>query len=110
MASSDVRFGLLADIAAWMSALPPIADMCSAISDVRFVPIADIDRPCARAKLERKEPRRWIGIKLPCPLSAACSSLSTLCGPSLALARGGLVFAVQRRQLRARFSEDRSPV
>jgi hypothetical protein len=25
-----------------MSALPPIADMCSAIADVRFVPIADI--------------------------------------------------------------------
>ena len=26
-----------------MSALPPIADMCSATDDVRFVPIADID-------------------------------------------------------------------
>ena len=25
-----------------MSALPPIADMCSALGDVRFVPIADI--------------------------------------------------------------------
>ena len=25
-----------------MSALPPIADMCSAPGDVRFVPIADI--------------------------------------------------------------------
>ena len=25
-----------------MSALPPKADMCSALSDVRFVPIADI--------------------------------------------------------------------
>ena len=25
-----------------MSALPPIADMCSALADVRFVPIADI--------------------------------------------------------------------
>ena len=25
-----------------MSALPPIADMCGAFSDVRFVPIADI--------------------------------------------------------------------
>ena len=25
-----------------MSALPPIADMCSATRDVRFVPIADI--------------------------------------------------------------------
>ena len=27
-----------------MSALPPKADMCSATSDVRFVPIADIAR------------------------------------------------------------------
>ena len=27
-----------------MSALPPIADMCSAQADVRFVPIADIQR------------------------------------------------------------------
>ena len=27
-----------------MSALPPIADMCSAIAHVCFVPIADIDR------------------------------------------------------------------
>ena len=27
-----------------MSALPPKADMCSALGDVRFVPIADIDR------------------------------------------------------------------
>ena len=27
-----------------MSALPPKADMCSATRDVRFVPIADIDR------------------------------------------------------------------
>ena len=27
-----------------MSALPPIADMCSALGHVRFVPIADIDR------------------------------------------------------------------
>ena len=26
-----------------MSALPPIADICSAIADVRFVPLADID-------------------------------------------------------------------
>ena len=26
-----------------MSALPPKADMCSAVGDVRFVPIADID-------------------------------------------------------------------
>jgi hypothetical protein len=25
-----------------MSALPPIADMCSALADVRFVPKADI--------------------------------------------------------------------
>ena len=28
-----------------MSALPPKADMCSATSDVRFVPIADIAHP-----------------------------------------------------------------
>ena len=27
-----------------MSALPPIADMCSALADVRFVPIADSAR------------------------------------------------------------------
>ena len=27
-----------------MSALPPIADMCSALGDVRFVPIADISQ------------------------------------------------------------------
>ena len=27
-----------------MSALPPKADMCSALGDVRFVPIADIER------------------------------------------------------------------
>ena len=27
-----------------MSALPPKADMCSALADVRFVPIADIPR------------------------------------------------------------------
>ena len=27
-----------------MSALPPIADMCSAQANVRFVPIADIDK------------------------------------------------------------------
>ena len=27
-----------------MSALPPKADMCSALAYVRFVPIADIDR------------------------------------------------------------------
>ena len=31
-----------------MSALPPIADMCSALADVRFVPIADMlaERRC----------------------------------------------------------------
>ena len=28
-----------------MSALPPIADMCGALGDVRFVPIADIAPP-----------------------------------------------------------------
>ena len=33
-----------------MSALPPIADMCGATRDVRFVPIADIHR--ARVKKE----------------------------------------------------------
>jgi hypothetical protein len=27
-----------------MSALPPIADICSALADVRFVPIADVKR------------------------------------------------------------------
>ena len=32
-----------------MSALPPKADMCSALGDVRFVPIADI----APAELKR---------------------------------------------------------
>jgi hypothetical protein len=29
-----------------MSALPPIADMCSALGDVRFVPITDIKPHC----------------------------------------------------------------
>ena len=31
-----------------MSALPPKADMCSATTDVRFVPIADIAQTPAR--------------------------------------------------------------
>ena len=41
---SEVRFGSLADLcdAGAMSALPPKADMCSALHHVRFVPIADI--------------------------------------------------------------------
>ena len=34
-----------------MSALPPIADMCSAARDVRFVPIADIPNAGASAYL-----------------------------------------------------------
>ena len=34
-----------------MSALPPIADMCSALAHVRYVPIADIrKRTCAIKK------------------------------------------------------------
>ena len=43
-----------------MSALPPIADMCSALGDVRFVPIADIG-PAGRAT------RRFIANDLPEP-------------------------------------------
>ena len=40
----NVRFGSLGDIAPHkgMSALPQIADICSALADVRFGPIADI--------------------------------------------------------------------
>ena len=32
-----------------MSALPPKADMCGALGDVRFVPIADIAPPIAQS-------------------------------------------------------------
>jgi hypothetical protein len=41
---SDVRFGSKGDMCAQnsMSALPPEPDMCGATSDVRFGPIADI--------------------------------------------------------------------
>ena len=41
---ADVRFGSKADMcgAKRMSALPPIADMCAATRNVRFVPKADI--------------------------------------------------------------------
>ena len=42
---SDVRFGSKADICSalgHMSALPLKADMCGALVDVRFGPIADI--------------------------------------------------------------------
>jgi len=39
-----------------MSALPPIADMCSALAHVRFVPKADIMTKCPRSS--RREPRR----------------------------------------------------
>src|SRR5580765_4977355 len=35
-----------------MSALPPKADMCCTLVDVRFVPIADI-APAARSKIKR---------------------------------------------------------
>ena len=35
-----------------MSALPPIADICSAQAHVRFVPIADIDH-CGASKRKR---------------------------------------------------------
>lgn len=43
-ATRDVRFGSKQTFAPQkdMSALPPKADMCSALADVRFVPIADI--------------------------------------------------------------------
>ena len=45
---------------ALMSALPPIADMCSALADVRFVPLADITTgtspfPCQRRSARRKQ-------------------------------------------------------
>ena len=33
-----------------MSALPPIADMCSALGHVRFVPIADIGKTSGATK------------------------------------------------------------
>ena len=36
-----------------MSALPPKADMCSALGDVRFVPIANISHISALMKTER---------------------------------------------------------
>ena len=43
-----------------MSALPPKADMCSALADVRFVPIADIGSairsPRRRARAVNEEP------------------------------------------------------
>ena len=43
IASAPSAFGHKRTFAVqWMSALPPIADMCSATRDVRFVPIADI--------------------------------------------------------------------
>jgi hypothetical protein len=47
----NVRFGSKADMCTQksMSALPPKADMCSALAHVRFVPIADI----APAELKR---------------------------------------------------------
>jgi hypothetical protein len=37
-----------------MSALPPIADMCSALTHVRFVPIADIGTKCASLRIAGK--------------------------------------------------------
>ena len=42
--TANVRFGQKQTFAMQqhMSALPPIADMCGATRDVRFVPIADI--------------------------------------------------------------------
>jgi hypothetical protein len=40
-----------------MSALPPKADMCSALAHVRFGPIADM-RPFARLKIERPPMKR----------------------------------------------------
>ena len=39
-----------------MSALPPKADMCSAPSDVRYVPIADL-RPCRIGDIVRYDLR-----------------------------------------------------
>jgi len=41
-----------------MSALPPIADMCSAKRDVRFVPIADIGE---YDRLSEIPPGSWYG-------------------------------------------------
>jgi hypothetical protein len=40
-----------------MSALPPIADMCSAQADVRFVPIADISDVELLKQKDRHAPR-----------------------------------------------------
>ena len=40
-----------------MSALPPKADMCSALADVRFVPIADISNlPSQRYRFGKNSP------------------------------------------------------
>jgi hypothetical protein len=47
-----------------MSAFPQIADMCSATSDVRFVPIADIASFFERARLPDGKGGRgscWLG-------------------------------------------------
>jgi hypothetical protein len=41
-----------------MSALPPIADMCSALAYIRFVPIADIALVPRQTELSRAEPER----------------------------------------------------
>ena len=40
-----------------MSALPPIADMCGAFTDVRLVPIADIGEiACGLCDFQKKKP------------------------------------------------------
>ena len=41
-----------------MSALPPIADMCSAKGHVRFVPKADIIMPFIRSQIKKSLPVR----------------------------------------------------
>ena len=65
---ANVRFGSKADIAVQngMSALHPKADMCSALGDVRFVPIADmaslIRSPHLQRsadQMERRGPTFW---------------------------------------------------
>ena len=49
-----------------MSALPPIADMCSALADVRFVPEADTHRRKSRGFPKAKNPAAWAGFLLSC--------------------------------------------
>ena len=46
-----------------MSALPPKADMCSALAHVRFVPIADIDHVSHSDPRAKKETACWRSLR-----------------------------------------------